>query len=167
MNQYLALPYLRGLGWSVQHIDDDAFEATALKRYRGKQHLSRHSRMRSSQSKNQVETWVRNEVELVIASCDPSTAVGKRDRAILLLLARLGLRAGDLVQLRLGDIDWGTGNDRRNSSTSSLVKPGSNRGRTGLRSSSEADQERTAGVHRGAELAGWLEEVSSCRPYKI
>jgi integrase/recombinase XerD len=31
--------------------------------------------------------------------------MGKRDRAILLLLARLGLRAGDLVQLRLGDID--------------------------------------------------------------
>ena len=46
------------------------------------------------------------EVELVIASCDPATPVGKRDRAILLLLARLGLRAGDLVQLRLGDIDW-------------------------------------------------------------
>ena len=60
MNQYLALPYLRGLGWSVQHIDDDAFAATALKRYRGKQHLSRHSRMRSGQCKNQVETWVRN-----------------------------------------------------------------------------------------------------------
>ncbi|MGO9435335.1 MAG: site-specific integrase [Terracidiphilus sp.] len=47
-----------------------------------------------------------DEVELVIASCDPATPAGKRDRAILLLLARLGLRAGDLVQLRLGDIDW-------------------------------------------------------------
>ena len=47
-----------------------------------------------------------DEVELVIASCDPATPVGKRDRAILLLLARLGLRAGDLVHLRLGDIDW-------------------------------------------------------------
>ncbi|WP_186300346.1 site-specific integrase [Denitromonas ohlonensis] len=46
------------------------------------------------------------EVERVIASCDPTSAVGKRDRAILLLLARLGLRAGDIVQLRLGDIDW-------------------------------------------------------------
>ena len=32
--------------------------------------------------------------------------MGKRDRAILLLLARLGLRAGDIVQLRLQDIDW-------------------------------------------------------------
>lgn len=46
------------------------------------------------------------EVERVIASCDPTSPVGRRDRAILLLLARLGLRAGDIVQLRLGDIDW-------------------------------------------------------------
>lgn len=46
------------------------------------------------------------EVERVIASCDVSSPVGKRDRAILLLLARLGLRAGDIVQLRLRDIDW-------------------------------------------------------------
>ena len=46
------------------------------------------------------------DVERVIASCDPSTPVGRRDRAILLLLARLGLRAGDIVHLRLGDIDW-------------------------------------------------------------
>lgn len=46
------------------------------------------------------------EVERVIASCDQYTSVGRRDRAILLLLARLGLRAGDIVQLRLGDIDW-------------------------------------------------------------
>ena len=45
------------------------------------------------------------EVERVIASCD-RTAVGYRDRAILLLLARLGLRAGDILQLRLDDIDW-------------------------------------------------------------
>jgi len=46
------------------------------------------------------------EVERLIASCDPASAVGRRDRAILLLLARLGLRAGDIVQLRLSDIDW-------------------------------------------------------------
>jgi integrase/recombinase XerD len=46
------------------------------------------------------------EVERVVASCKPTTAVGKRNRAILLLLARLGLRAGDIVQLRLTDIDW-------------------------------------------------------------
>ena len=46
------------------------------------------------------------EVEGVIASCDTSSSVGKRDRAILLLLARLALRASDVVQLRLADIDW-------------------------------------------------------------
>jgi site-specific recombinase XerD len=46
------------------------------------------------------------EVERVIAACDPTSPVGRRDRAILLLLARLGLRAGDIVQLRLSDIDW-------------------------------------------------------------
>lgn len=47
-----------------------------------------------------------NEVERLIASCDPASPVGRRDRAILLLLARLGLRAGEIVQLRLPDIDW-------------------------------------------------------------
>jgi integrase/recombinase XerD len=46
------------------------------------------------------------EVERVLASPDTRTPVGKRDRAILLLLARMGLRAGDVVQLRLADIDW-------------------------------------------------------------
>jgi integrase/recombinase XerD len=46
------------------------------------------------------------DVEHLIASCDRASAVGRRDRAILLLLARLGLRAGDIVRLRLSDIDW-------------------------------------------------------------
>ena len=46
------------------------------------------------------------EVERLIASCDRASPVGRRDRAILLLLARLGLRAGDIVHLRLSDIDW-------------------------------------------------------------
>ena len=46
------------------------------------------------------------EVECLIASCDQASAVEWRDRAILLLLARFGLRAGDIVQLRLSDIDW-------------------------------------------------------------
>jgi site-specific recombinase XerD len=46
------------------------------------------------------------EVERIITSCDLNSPVGRRDRAILLLLARLGLRAGDILKLRLGDIDW-------------------------------------------------------------
>lgn len=47
-----------------------------------------------------------DDVERLIASCDSSTTVGIRDRAILLLLSRLGLRAGDIVGLRLTDLDW-------------------------------------------------------------
>ena len=46
------------------------------------------------------------DVERLIASCAPSSPAGLRDRAILLLLARLGLRAGDIVQMPLSDIDW-------------------------------------------------------------
>jgi len=46
------------------------------------------------------------EVERVIASCDTSTTAGVRDRAVLLLLARLGLRSGDVSQLLLSHIDW-------------------------------------------------------------
>lgn len=41
-----------------------------------------------------------------IDSCDRSTAVGRRDRAVLLLLARLGLRACEVIRLALDDIDW-------------------------------------------------------------
>ena len=46
------------------------------------------------------------DIERAIATCDPSTAVGVRNRAILLLLARLGLRADDVSRLRLDDLDW-------------------------------------------------------------
>lgn len=45
----------------------------------------------------------------VIASCDLNTAVGRRDRAVLLLLARLGLRGGEVLALLLEDIDWNAG----------------------------------------------------------
>ena len=46
------------------------------------------------------------DVERLIASGDRASAMGRRDQAILLLLARLGLRASDIVHLRLSDIDW-------------------------------------------------------------
>ena len=49
------------------------------------------------------------QIEHVIACCDVATVAGLRDRAILLLLARLALRAGDIVVLRLEDIDWRRG----------------------------------------------------------
>lgn len=50
-----------------------------------------------------------SEVELTLRACDPATPVGRRDHAVLLLLARLALRAGEVLALDLGDIRWRTG----------------------------------------------------------
>lgn len=50
-----------------------------------------------------------SQVEKVLQSCDRRRKVGKRDYAILLLLARLGLRAGEVTNLTLEDIDWSAG----------------------------------------------------------
>ena len=47
-----------------------------------------------------------DQVAAVLDSCSETTTVGRRDRAILALLARLGLRAGEVVGLDLEDIDW-------------------------------------------------------------
>ncbi len=63
------------------------------------------------------------EIERVIDTGDGTTAIGERDRALWLLLARLGLRAGDVAALQLNDIDWEQG----------LVRvAGKNRRRTAL-----------------------------------
>jgi len=48
------------------------------------------------------------EIERVLATADLATQRGRRDHAILLLLARLGLRAGEVATLDLGDINWRT-----------------------------------------------------------
>jgi integrase/recombinase XerD len=53
-----------------------------------------------------------SEIERVLAQCDPSTPLGVRDRAVLLLLARLGLRAGDVRRLQKTDLDWTAGRIR-------------------------------------------------------
>lgn len=45
-------------------------------------------------------------VAALLGSCDRSTAVGRRDFAILMLMVRLGLRAVEVASLRLDDIDW-------------------------------------------------------------
>jgi site-specific recombinase XerD len=45
----------------------------------------------------------------LLGACDRRTPTGRRDYAILLLLARLGLRAGEVAGLGLGDIDWRRG----------------------------------------------------------
>jgi integrase/recombinase XerD len=49
------------------------------------------------------------QVRRVLASCNRQTRTGRRDYAILLLLARLGLRGGEVEALRVDDIDWTAG----------------------------------------------------------
>lgn len=53
-----------------------------------------------------------DEVDRTLATCDEQSPVGKRDRAILLLLLRLALRAGEVARLRLSDVDWREGEVR-------------------------------------------------------
>lgn len=49
------------------------------------------------------------DVARLLASCDRRRGVGRRDFVILLLLARLGLRGGEVVTMELGDIHWRVG----------------------------------------------------------
>ena len=64
----------------------------------------------ASRSLTQLPRYLeKHQVEKVLRSCDRRRRVGKRDYAILLLLARLGLRAGEVVQLTLDDLDWHAG----------------------------------------------------------
>jgi len=48
-------------------------------------------------------------LDRLVASCDRATVEGRRDRAILIMLARLGLRVGEVVRLELADFDWRRG----------------------------------------------------------
>ena len=50
--------------------------------------------------------------DIDVAAFDKHASARRRDRAIVLLLVRLGLRAGDVAQLRLADIEWQTGSLR-------------------------------------------------------
>jgi len=50
-----------------------------------------------------------DQVDRLLASCNQGTIVGRRDFATLTMLARLGLRAGEVAGLELGDIDWRRG----------------------------------------------------------
>lgn len=50
------------------------------------------------------------EVRLLLASVDRSNPNGKRDYAILLMAARLGMRVRDIKEIRLNNLNWATGN---------------------------------------------------------
>jgi len=49
------------------------------------------------------------QVAALMAVCDSTTAIGARDRALVAMLVRLGLRAGEAARLMLDDIDWANG----------------------------------------------------------
>jgi len=55
---------------------------------------------------------VAEQIEQVINSCDMHTSKGLRDRAIILLLSRIGLRTGDIVDMKLEHIGWHKGSVR-------------------------------------------------------
>jgi len=48
-------------------------------------------------------------VNAIVDSCDRRSTIGRRDYAVLLLLARMGLRAGEVAGLRLDDVNWREG----------------------------------------------------------
>jgi site-specific recombinase XerD len=50
-----------------------------------------------------------DQLRRLLASCDRATVTGRRDYAVMLLLSRLGLRAGEVARLGLDDIDWRRG----------------------------------------------------------
>jgi integrase len=49
------------------------------------------------------------EVRRLLDGCDRTTATGRRDYAVLVLLAHLGLRSGEVVALEIDDVDWRAG----------------------------------------------------------
>lgn len=48
-------------------------------------------------------------IDALLASCDRGRLVGERDHAVLVVLTRLGLRAGEVSRLSLDDVDWRSG----------------------------------------------------------
>lgn len=61
-------------------------------------------------SASSLPRWVPpGQVAALLAACDQRTARGRRDFAIVTLLSRLGLRAGEVAAMQLDDIDWRAG----------------------------------------------------------
>ena len=81
-----------------------------------------------------------DQVRQLLISIDRSTAIGRRDYAILLLLARLGLRSGEVASLELDDIDWNVGQ---------LTVRGKSGQRSKLPLSTEVGKAIAAYLHRG------------------
>lgn len=100
--------------WGFDHTEADYLPAGVSAVSQLPWRISRRSRPRDSA----VAHWrlaklprclSSEDLNRLIAACDGSSPGRLRDRAIVLLLVRLGLRAGDVAQLRLQDIDWNRG----------------------------------------------------------
>ena len=89
LRAFLRFCFLEGL------VDTDLSQAT----------LSVTGRRRSSLPRGITRTQAR----ALLASCDRRSALGRRDYAMIIMLLRLGLRAGETSRLRLDDLDWRAG----------------------------------------------------------
>jgi integrase/recombinase XerD len=100
----------------------------------------------------------RRDVQALLGTCDRRQAVGRRNYAILLLLARLGLRAGEVAALRLEDLDWRAGE---------LVVRGKGRRQDRLPLPADVGEAIAAYLRRGRPRASQREVfVSVCAPVK-
>lgn len=107
------------LGYVRQHAPSSAgLVTTNLRRFL--RYLSARDRCSPDliEAVPKVPTWrkarlprylIKEDVERIIEACDHDDGTPLRNRAMLLLLARLGLRSHEVVGLRLGDIDWREG----------------------------------------------------------
>ena len=82
------LGFLAATGWAPESLAD---------------RLPPHRHVRHE---SEPHLWTVEEIRRVLAVIDRQSAAGKRDYAMILATARLGLRISDLRQLELGDLDW-------------------------------------------------------------
>jgi site-specific recombinase XerC len=92
--------------------------ATALRSLLGCLYLHGHTTVRLAPVVASVASWRlaglpealdASQIAALLQACDRRTAAGRRDVAILSVLVRLGLRAGEVAALELADIDWRSG----------------------------------------------------------
>ncbi|MGH2379825.1 MAG: site-specific integrase [Candidatus Limnocylindria bacterium] len=82
-------------------------------------------------------TFGRAEVARLLASCDRRRTFGRRDYAVLTVLSRLGLRAGEVAALELADVDWRAGE-------------------IGVRGKGRSEERLPLPADVGEALAGWV-----------
>lgn len=101
--------------WSVGHSKLEVTKLRSLLRYL---HVSGRIRSDPSSCVPAVAGWrlawlpkalEPDQLRRVLRSCDPRSVIGRRAAAIVRLLVRLGLRAGDVAALTLDDVDWRAG----------------------------------------------------------